>query len=713
MAPKSLEEEWRPHVVSPPSTIVLDVESGAKGREKDASRSRLSTATTRSTEKAPSVGSMNARRFPTKSNGRTNERQAIPKNPLLCTHDASYSADFLKVCKTILLTLGELWNRPGAALKDQGGSYSPEAYAFIQSFQKKTTSTFVKLSLAILGLLGTPLVFYNCLPASSPSGVLQAVATFWDGCLLLSSTMVFVTCLLVSFYYAATEQQWSYTKRPGTGTLLPSKSFRSNALHVAFHSNSKVIRFHRMAFLVMLFFVALIGIIGPWTLIFPSWIWHPFLWGRYQVYWPSKLAPAMQGLCVDYSLDEGKNGRLPLCLTRENWDTLSSGALSSRSSADVEAVLEGIAYGKQQSGGIVISILARDVVDFIASLRQNVESLVPFFSNVSVVVFENDSMDGSREAFKRWKSVVKGYNVDLLECADAVDCKFGNTHRDDVLDFSHSSAVGDMHKYRQRVVDYVLGNPVYKDYSHMIVLDIDLGVSLSPLGVLHTLGSLPDNPVASVGRQPWPTAFGSLITPYDFSAFRPYVTKKNARLVEVHKAFCNLMPEGDRWRNECDAFSPIQMIEVLSHDRVKAAFVRVESAFNGAVMYPLKLIRSSHAEYNAGADGQRCEHVGFHQNLKKPMYMNRKWDMHLSPTIPGGPNGSRAQRTATRIFFSPFLSGILQLIHFGATAIFVWSSMSLGAFFFFPFLFQGGLQLPWHVLGQTRRKKRASHAHAI
>lgn len=463
-----------------------------------------------------------------------------------------------------------------------------------------------------------------------------------------------------------------------------------------------------MAFCVMLFFIFLIGVVGPWTLIFPSWIWHPVLWGRYNVYWPSKLAPAMQGLCVDYSLDEGKNGRLPLCLTNENWDTLSTGVLSSRSQADVEAVLGGIAYGKQQSGGIVISVLARDVVEFIAPLRQNVESLVPFFSNVSVVVFENDSMDGSREAFKRWKSVVKGYEVDLIECADAVDCKFGKTHRDDVGDFSHSSAIGDMHKYRQRVVEYVLGNPTYHDFSHMIVLDIDLGVSMSPLGVLHTLGSLPNNPVASVGRQPWPTAFGSLITPYDFSAFRPYVTKKNERIVEAHEAFCNLMPAGDRWRNECGAMSPFQMIEVLAHDRAKATFVRVESAFNGAVMYPLQLIRDSKAEYDAGDDGQRCEHVGFHQSLKKPMYMNHKWDMHLSPIIPGGPNGSRAEKTAARVAFTPWLSGVLQVIHVGATSIFVWSSMSFGAFIFFPLLLQGGIQLPWHVLEQTTKRRRLS-----
>ncbi|CAB9527684.1 expressed unknown protein [Seminavis robusta] len=573
-----------------------------------------------------------------------------------------------------------------------GGSYSPEVYDFLQIFRTTVSTRVLLLSVSLIGLVGTPLVFYNCIPANSPSGFVKAITTFWDGFLLLSSPIAFCGCLLVSFYYANTADDARRRQDDWHRRYKQSASGDCISGFVQFLIHSKKLRFHRLSFGIMYLLVFLVGLIGPWTLILPSWLWHPFLWGRYQVTWPSKLAPAMQGLCIDYSLNEGKNGRLPLCLTKDNWNTLSTGALSSKSSADVEAVLAGISYGKQKSGGIVISILARDVVDFIAPLRQNVESLVPFFSNVVVVVFENDSMDGSREAFKRWGQVVKGYEVDLIECDDAVDCKFGKIHRDDVGDFSHSSAIGDMHKYRQRVVDYVLTKPKYHDFSHMLVLDIDLGVSLSPFGVLHTLGTRPNNPVASAGRQPWPTAFGSLVTPYDFSAFRPYETKKNARLVELQKAFCEIMPPGDRWRNECDALSPIQMIHVLAHDRINSDFVRVGSAFNGAVMYPLKLIRESNAQYDAGDDGQRCEHVGFHLSLNKPMYLNHKWDMHLSPTIPGGPNGHRAQRTASRIFFSAKLASVLQLIHISLTSCFVWSSMTFGAFFLYPLLFRGELR---------------------
>jgi hypothetical protein len=67
----------------------------------------------------------------------------------------------------------------------------------------------------------------------------------------------------------------------------------------------------------------------------------------------------------------------------------------------------------------------------------------------------------------------------------------------------------------------------------------------------------------------------------------------------------------------------------------------VQSAFNGLTMYPLGLIRErgNAAKYDAGKDGQRCEHIGFHLSLRDTMMVNPKWTMHLKPNKPGGPNG--------------------------------------------------------------------------
>ena len=81
-------------------------------------------------------------------------------------------------------------------------------------------------------------------------------------------------------------------------------------------------------------------------------------------------------------------------------------------------------------------------------------------------------------------------------------------------------------------VDYVMKH--YGTYSHMIVLDVDLGVSISPLGIVHSLGMMMKEDeeketvqndgsgsgqevhvaekyvVASAATQLWPGTFGTM-----------------------------------------------------------------------------------------------------------------------------------------------------------------------------------------------------------
>jgi hypothetical protein len=51
-------------------------------------------------------------------------------------------------------------------------------------------------------------------------------------------------------------------------------------------------------------------------------------------------------------------------------------------------------------GFFIINVILKDTIDAIPSLKQNIEGLVPFLSRLSVLVFENDSFDGSCEAFR-------------------------------------------------------------------------------------------------------------------------------------------------------------------------------------------------------------------------------------------------------------------------------------------------------------------------
>lgn len=399
----------------------------------------------------------------------------------------------------------------------------------------------------------------------------------------------------------------------------------------------------------------------------PGRAWNPFIWGWYNVYLPDGIAPAMEGACLNFGEDGAAHQ--PLCLSETKWDELSSGQLSSGNPDDVLTVRRGLDYVQHESGGIVINVLARDVAESISALKQNLEGLLPFFKDsknkLSIVIFENDSNDGTREIFQSWAEEESGreeprYTVDLISCGPKnPNCELGIMDRYDNMNLfinPNASGVGKLGEFRQSTLEYIMGQERYRDYSHMVVLDVDLGTSISPLGLLHTLGLedgvARDHVVASSSSQVWPGASGTIIPPYDLSAFRPKETKANEKVREMHRSFCELTPAGDRWRNMCGACSPMQLFMIQSaHDPTNhhEQPYEVVSAFNGLATYPLGLIRErgALARYDAGDDGQRCEHVGFHMSLGRNMYVNPKWSMNLKPNKPGGPTGMRAIKTLT------------------------------------------------------------------
>jgi len=125
------------------------------------------------------------------------------------------------------------------------------------------------------------------------------------------------------------------------------------------------------------------------------------------------------------------------------------------------------------------------------------------------------------------------------------------------------SAVGRMGDYRNWMNAYISSNYSPSTHGHVLVTDIDLAISISPLGLMHTLGTEGRNsPVAARGIMMIPGALGTLYAPYDYSAFRPVVDEHNEYLRSWHTWFCELAPAGSRWRNQCDFMSPFNLMQV-------------------------------------------------------------------------------------------------------------------------------------------------------
>jgi hypothetical protein len=538
---------------------------------------------------------------------------------------------------------------------------------------------------SLLGLAGLPCFIYGRVPGSSPVGFYHALVNVWDSFLHMSIYLVGgVTFAAACIYLYIAHFQAAHLPTKDKKEL----SFASTRGKVWYVIGTP----NRFAVLVVALFVYLSSVTSIQTLVNPGWMWMPFLLINYKVIWPSELGEAMAGICTDYTRSEhySNDRKFPLCLSEKQWNLLSAGALSSKNPDDVDAVLAGIEFANEDSSGLIINVLARDVADHIDQLQQNARALNVFFPKLSVVIFENDSKDGSREAFEAWASKPnKGYDVDLMSCPEAKDCKLKKEHRYDGEkdeDFFTSPSIGLMHKFRQRMVDYIVAKPDYNNYSHMMQIDLDIGVSLSPLGVLHSIGKTRDSAVvASSCRQPWAGGLGTLVPPYDFNAFQPLRTPENEWLFRIHESFCGLMPSNDKWQFNCVGASAVHFLQIIQLDRENDDLYPVASAYNGATLYPLQLIRKNHPMYDAGEYGHRCEHVGFNLSIDKQILVNPKWDCHMSPTLPGGPSGERAMKSVKRYASLPQVAIPLFLQTFLPLVICVFSVMTFSVHSLRPF----------------------------
>jgi hypothetical protein len=193
----------------------------------------------------------------------------------------------------------------------------------------------------------------------------------------------------------------------------------------------------------------------------------------------------------------------------------------------------------------------------------------------------------------------------------------------------------------------------FQDHSHMLIYDMDLAVPLSVLGVLHSIGTLPNDVVASRGVMPWQGSLGSLIVPYDMTAYKDHPANGNWIFGFFHSILFSTLPEESALHNNGEALSPFVLgaVEALDVQFFNRPY-RVGSAFHGATIYPIARMNKD-SRYDSGPNKQRCEHVGFNYSFKN-VFINPKWKIVVDPEKPGGPSGVRAAIIIMNIFFTVY-----------------------------------------------------------
>jgi hypothetical protein len=221
---------------------------------------------------------------------------------------------------------------------------------------------------------------------------------------------------------------------------------------------------------------------------------------------------------------------------------------------------------------VVFCGLCRDVRLFLPRTAAQIEKLGSMFREYRIVLYENDSVDATRDFLADWQSLNPRLDVIVETHVAKKHLRTRSLDRAAWMAFCRN-------RYRERVVSK------YGDFDYVVVVDTDLPGGWSFDGVAHTFGHDNWDLVGSYGikRRPVHQQNEFPFLHFDVWAFHPAVGTKARKLVNHNELILH--------RGE--------------------PMLPVESSFGGLGIYRTECMRA--AEYG----GSDCEHVVFHNRLRK------------------------------------------------------------------------------------------------
>lgn len=227
-------------------------------------------------------------------------------------------------------------------------------------------------------------------------------------------------------------------------------------------------------------------------------------------------------------------------------------------------------YQKMSRQTVVFCGLARDVIDSLPMMMARVERLGKKFKDYKIVIYENDSADGTREMLLYWERI----NPKVKILSEQLNTrKWGP-----VQDLERTAQ---MAAYRNRYLQHIQDGEYAFDY--LIVLDLDIPLGFSYDGIAHTFSYDGWDVVGSNGI---------LVPPYGDPISNPL----------FYDAFA-FRRKGEKSPMDFEAINALQFHR-------GEGLVPVQSSFGGLAIYHKRGILAG-ARYG----GNDCEHVALHQWL--------------------------------------------------------------------------------------------------
>jgi hypothetical protein len=249
---------------------------------------------------------------------------------------------------------------------------------------------------------------------------------------------------------------------------------------------------------------------------------------------------------------------------------INNGNLEALDTLDKSVISSG--FTEMKNHKVIITGMTRDNITELPVTRKFVEKTGSYFQDYRVVVFENDSTDGTKEFLAKWQS--KNDKVEII------------TH-----DFHNKKrpSIEFLAQARNFYIDAIANNPDYKDFDMLMIVDMDMQYGWDNRGIAHSFAAVDKwDAVCANGIF---TEEGKM---WDMFAFR------NDEFPDC---------SGDNIQRG-------QKVYPVGSD-----FVSVRSCFNGMAFYKRKYVGDCRYE----SPGGDCEHVYFHQCLidnGTKMFMN-------------------------------------------------------------------------------------------
>lgn len=259
---------------------------------------------------------------------------------------------------------------------------------------------------------------------------------------------------------------------------------------------------------------------------------------------------------------------------------------------------------------IVITGLVRNASSRIQKNMAMCQLLGSYFLDYKIVVFENDSVDGTRDRLKRMAR--EDPNIKLIDSEYFRDCRlkipslygYGVVGRDRIRRMAFYRNICHSIIYRH-----------YADYDFVMTLDFDIEGILPIPRILDRLRASSSSPqpwaaICANGRSPLPGTFGFAHAMYDAMAFCEHESDvESARYpgYDHHEGGrSGNMFLGVVWKY----LRMLRLFSSLSENGEEHAVV--ESAFNGLCIYRLEDIKGLF--YN---DLFLCEHISLNHQLRR------------------------------------------------------------------------------------------------